>query len=177
MEEIIINYNFDLTISLYEKYFKFERKREFKKVPIFFLVGIVLTLLLIDVLFSVYIFWILGITTALIVGLFLLFYYLKFESFVKRFKKELLKEKNSEDMNFTFSFDEETINYKSKNENTKLNWNAVKEYIENDGDLYVYRENKILIDILSIKIIGPKNFKKIKEILTKKNKPQPFKKN
>ena len=62
----------------------------------------------------------------------------------------------------------ESLRYVSENSNTEIKWGMIKNYMENGTDLYLFRENRVLLDIISVDIIGKKRFEKFKEILNEK---------
>ena len=176
METVDVIFEENRTKELYNRYFKFERRREFKKVPSGILYGICTLLILIGVLVSMDILWILGVISASLLSIFLLYFFIRFQIAFNKFSSELEKKAKTLDKDFQFAFDSESISYKSENMNSELKWTMIKNYDLNGEDLYLYLENRELLDIISEKIIGSDRFRRFKEILVEKVKQMPNKK-
>ncbi len=168
METIELTVDLALTRMLFERYFKFELRRELKKVPIYFLLGMSTVLILLGLFSQIELLWILGIIFALLVSLFLLFYLIRFKIASTKILKYVLKKASAGDKHFVFSFDSVSINYKSDNKQTDINWELIKKYFINEKDVYLYLENQELLDIISESIIGEEKFNKFIEILKEK---------
>lgn len=172
METINITFEIDRSKDLYQKYFKFERNKEFKKVPIKLLFGLYFTMIVIGVFTKVDILWIIGLISSILTIGFLFYFFIKFQIAFNNFSSELEKKvlTNANDMNFQFSFNSESIAYKSENINSEIKWTMIKGYVINDQDIYLYMENRELLDIISESILGKEMFEKFKLLLSEKIK-------
>lgn len=151
--------------ELYTKYFRFERKRAFEKVPIKLLYGIWGVLVITGISFRIDALWIIGLISAALTSAFLLYYVIRFQIAFNTFLKELEKKAKSGDVNFQFGFDSENMVYKSENVYSEIKWNRIKEYAINGEDIYLYLENRELLDIISKRILGETMFDRFKSIL------------
>lgn len=173
MNTIDITFEIDRSKELYKKYFKFERKKEFKKAPVKLLYGLWVVLIIIGVSIQIDALWIIGLISATLTTVFLLFFLIKYQIAFNKFMKELEKKAQSDDNHFQFGFNSETIVYKSENINSEIKWTAIKGYVINDEDIYLYLENRQLLDIISKRIIKEKMFDHFKDMLLEKCKQMP----
>jgi len=141
-----------------------------------FLFALSAGMILVGAFTEIDILWILGLISAFLIGIFLLYFFVRFEIAFSKFSKELEKKAKSSDKNFQFSFDSETIVYKSENVNSEIKWTMVKDYQVNGKDLYLFLENRELFDIFSETIMGAEKFEKFKELVKVKMEPIPDKK-
>lgn len=170
MEVIDIIFEEDRSKEVYNRYFKFERQRELKKVPIWLIIGICSTMVIVGILFKVDILWILGLISIAFTAVYLLLFLLRFQIVINKFWKEFEKKTKTTDKEFQFSFNSDVIKYNSENLNTEIKWPMIKSYIVNDKDIYLYIENRELFDIISEDILGQDKFAIFKTILEKKVK-------
>lgn len=173
METINITFEIDRTKDLYQKYVKFERKKEFKKVPLKLLIGLFFTLIVIGVFTEVDILWILGLISSILTIGFIFYFFIKFQIAFNKFSSQLEKKvlTNANDLNFQFSFNSEMIAYKSENINSEIKWTMIKGYAINNQDIYLYLANRELLDIISESVLGKERFEKFKLLLSKKINP------
>ncbi|MGV3612779.1 MAG: YcxB family protein [Fluviicola sp.] len=82
--------------------------------------------------------------------------------------KELEKKAESDEKDFQFGFNSESIVYKSENVHSEIKWSMIKGYAINGEDIYLYIENRKLLDIISKQILGEKMFDHFKSILLEK---------
>ena len=155
METREIKYDLELTKKLYNRYFKYERKLLFQKIPIKTLFGLSILLIVIGIGLGIYMYWILGLILTTITAIFLLYYYFRFNMVINKFSKDLEKKAKSGDSDFQFSFDSEFIYYTGKNMNTEIKWDMIKSYNVNENDIYLFFGNRELMDITSEEILGP----------------------
>lgn len=167
---IDIQFEPDRSKALYKKYFKFERKREFRKVPIKLLYGLWAVLIIIGVYLQIDALWIIGFICAALTTVFLLYFFIKFQLVFNKFMKELEKRAASDDKDFQFGFNSESILYKSKNISSDIKWDTIKGYAINDNDIYLYIENRELLDIISKRILGEQMFENFKDLVLEKCK-------
>jgi hypothetical protein len=165
LNTVDIQFEFDRSKALYKKYFKFERKKAFGKVPIKLLYGIWAVLLIIGISARVDALWIIGLICIASTTLFLLYFFLKFQLAFNKFIKELEKKSKSEDLNFRFGFNSESIIYQSETLYSEIKWPAIKGYVLNDEDIYLYLENRKLLDIISKRILEERMFEDFKTML------------
>lgn len=165
MTIIDIQFEPDLSKALYKKYFKFERKREFRKVPIKLLYGLWVVLILIGVSLQIDALWIIGSICAALTTVFLLYFFIKFQLVFNKFMKELKKKAASDDKDFQFGFNSGSIIYKSRNISSEIKWDMIKGYAINDNDIYLYIENRELLDIISKRILGEEMFENFRKML------------
>lgn len=168
METINITFEIDRTKDLYQKYVKFERKKEFKKVPLKLLIGLFFTMVVIGVFTEVDILWILGLISSILTIGFIFYFFIKFQIAFNKFSSQLEKKVLTNDTNFQFSFNSEMIAYKSENINSEIKWTMIKGYVINDQDIYLYLANRELLDIISESLLGKEMFEKFKLLLTEK---------
>lgn len=168
MDTIAITFEIDQSKKRYEKYFKFERNREFKKVSITLLFGLYSLLILIGLVTKVEILWIIGVICSILTAGFLFYFFIRFQIAFYKFSKELEKKALSNDKNFQFSFNSESIRYKSENINSEIKLTIIKDFVINDNDIYLYLENRELLDIISESILGREMFEKFKSLLSEK---------
>jgi hypothetical protein len=173
LNTIDVIFEIDRSKELYKKYFKFERKKEFRKTPIKLLYGLWVVLIIIGLSIQIEALWIIGLICAALTTLFLLYFFIKFQVAFSKFMKELEKKAESDDNHFQFGFNSESIVYKSENINSEIKWTAIKGYVINDEDIYLYIENRQLLDIISKRIIKEKMFDDFKDILLEKCKQMP----
>jgi len=165
MTTVDIPFDIERNLKLNQKYFDYKAKKEFQKVPAKLIIGIGLAIILLGIVLDNPVFFGLGIIMISVLGLFMLYYYLKFRSVFAKFKKELHKAKAHDTQ---FSFDTNGIRYKTKNTDVTFQWDIISNYIENEGDLYLFQDNKKLFNIISSTTIGKENYSKFKEILYSK---------
>jgi hypothetical protein len=168
VETINITFEIDRTKDLYQKYVKFERKKEFKKVPLKLLIGLFFTMVVIGVFTEVDILWILGLISSILTIGFIFYFFIKFQIAFNKFSSQLEKKVLTNDTNFQFSFNSEMIAYKSENINSEIKWTMIKGYVINDQDIYLYLANRELLDIISESLLGKEMFEKFKLLLTEK---------
>lgn len=168
METAEVIFDLKRTKAIYARYFNFERSRELKKVHPRILFVVSGLLIFLGLFLEVDILWIIGSIAAVLTGVFLLFFVLRFEIAYKKYIKELERLNESSEKDFQFSFDMESLRYVSENSNTEIKWGMTKNYMENGTDLYLFGENRVLLDIISVGIIGKERFEKFKEILNEK---------
>ncbi|PHR49150.1 MAG: hypothetical protein COA32_03620 [Fluviicola sp.] len=168
METAEVIFDLKRTKAIYARYFNFERSRELKKVHPRILFVVSGLLIFLGLFLEVDILWIIGSIAAILTGIFLLFFVLRFEIAYNKYIKELERHKESPNRNFQFSFDMEFLRYVSKNSNTEIKWGMIKNYMENGTDLYLFGENRVLLDIISAGIIGKERFEKFRELLNEK---------
>lgn len=169
MKPIEITANSERTKRLYKQYFRFERKRELQKFPFTVALAPCLLFICIGLLASIDFLLVLGYISFGIVSLFILFHLAKFEIYYYRLMK-FVEERSSH--NFIFSFNEDEIIYESEEGATQLKWTAIKGYTKNNTEIYIYRDQKQLIDIISKQIIKEETFNLFKDILHKKSIPE-----
>lgn len=170
MNTTSITFNIDQSKKLYKKYFQFERNREFKKVSVKLLFGCYFVLIVVGVVATVDVLWIMGFISCVLTTIFLLYYFLRFQIECNKFSKELEKKALSKDKNFQFSFNSESIFYSSETINSEIKWTGIKDFAINDTDIYLYLENRELLDIISEDILGREMFEKFKSLVSKKLK-------
>ncbi|WP_294671280.1 YcxB family protein [uncultured Fluviicola sp.] len=170
MTTIDIQFDPHRSKELYTKYFRFERKKAFEKVPIKLLYGIWGVLVITGISLRIDALWIIGLISAALTTAFLLYYVIRFQIAFTAFLKELEKKAKSDEVNFQFGFDSESVVYKSENVYSEIKWNRIKEYAINGEDIYLYLENRELLDIISKRILGETMFDRFKTILLEKCK-------
>jgi hypothetical protein len=168
LNTIDITFETDRSKELYQKYFKFERKREFGKVPIKLLYGLCLVLIITGVFIKVDALWIIGLISAALTTVFLLYFLIKFQIAFNKFMKGLERKAQSDDKDFQFGFNSESIVYKSESMHSEIKWTTIKGYVINGEDIYLYLENRELLDIISKSIIKEKMFDDFKYMLLEK---------
>jgi hypothetical protein len=127
-------------------------------------------MIVIGVSTAVDILWIIGLISSILTIGFLFYFFIKFQIAFNNFSSELEKKVLSNEMNFQFSFNTESITYKSENMNSEIKWTMIKGYVINDQDIYLYMENRELLDIISARILGKEMFEKFKLLLSEKIK-------
>lgn len=167
LETIDLIFEVEKTRELYKRYFKFQRKKEFKKIPSVTLLSISALLALIGYFVKIDLLWIIGLISASLVSIFLFYYFIRFQIAYTNYSVKLKNSYKYLDKNFQFLFDSENIVYKSKNMTSEIKWNLITDYDVNGKDLYLFMENRELFDIISEQIIGKYQFDIFKEILTK----------
>lgn len=165
MESTSVVFDLDKTKVTFKRYFEFERKREIKKIPLKLLLVLILVLLSLGLYFGNEILFLFSISIVSILGLFLLYFILHFEIVCRKFIKNLEKQAESLEMNFEFSFDSESMRYKSKDANSEIKWSIIKDYQRNGEDLYLFLENRELFEIISEEILGSDKFVMFEKIL------------
>ncbi|WP_343635651.1 YcxB family protein [Fluviicola sp.] len=168
LNTIDITFEIDRSKELYKKYFKFERKREFKKAPVKFLYGLWAVLIIIAISLQIDALWIIGFICAVLTTVFFLYFFIKFQMAFNKFIKELEKKAGSDDKDFQFGFNSESIIYKSRNISSEIKWDMINGYIINDDDIYLYIENRELLDIISKRILEEQIFENFKSMLFEK---------
>lgn len=165
MKSISINFDSQITEGIYKRYFKFERKRFFKNVPVteLYLSFGIFTVL--GVLFDVFLILILGAISLSLFSIYIGFHYLQFALFVKRGKKYLNEMSGIMDNHYEFSFNDEMMIYKSENTSSETKWAMVDRYDINEGDVYLFLKEGRLFDIISGQIIGQDNYQAFLGIL------------
>ncbi|WP_448928266.1 YcxB family protein [Fluviicola sp.] len=168
MNTIDILFEINRSKELYKKYFQFERKREFRKAPVKLLYGLWAILIISGLSTQIDALWIIGLISAALTTVFLLYFLIKFQIAFNKFMKELEKKAESDEKDFQFGFNSESIVYKSENVHSEIKWSMIKGYAINGEDIYLYIENRKLLDIISKQILGEKMFDHFKSILLEK---------
>jgi hypothetical protein len=168
LESIEIIFDLTKVKAIYARYFNFERSRALKKVRPRLLFVVSGLLIFFGLFLEVDVLWIIGLIVAVLTGVFLTYIIIRFEMAYNAYLKEIVRHKDSSDRNFQFSFDSDTIKYVSKNMNAEMKWEMIKSFKDNGTDLYLFRDNKELLDIISETIIGEERFEKFGEMLSDK---------
>lgn len=150
----------------YKRYFKFERERKLKKMPSQLIFGLSAVMVMVGVFFNIDSLWILGVITAAIAAISLFYFFLRFQIASSQYLKKL--DKKSTQVDFQFSFDADSILYKSEDVSTELNWTLIKAYVINDKDIYLYLADGELLDIITESILGEDKFARFKALLSEK---------
>ena len=168
MESIDLVFDANRTRALYDKFVKYQRKRYFRKIPIGYLLIFFTGMILIGVMTRIDFIWILAVISISLISIFLLFFVIRFQIWITKFKKQTEENAQIVDKNFQFAFNTEKMVYTSENIVLEIKWNKIKNYDLNDGDLYLFLENQQLQDIISEKIIGREKFESFSEIVKEK---------
>lgn len=165
MEVIDITYEEDRTQDVYSRYFKFERARELKKLPLLLIAVVCSSMFVLGLVLNINLLWIIGLIGAAITALYLLIFLIRFQLAINKYMQELEKKAQTMDKEFQFSFDSNGIKYTSENFNSEIKWPMIKSYVFNDNDIYLFLANKALLDIISEEILGKEKFEKLKGVL------------
>lgn len=168
MEVIDVIFEEDRSKEAFAKYFKYERQRGLKQVPILLIAIVCSSMIILGLLFKIDILWILGLVSAAVAAVYLLIYFLRFQIVINKYFNEFDKKAKTADKEFQFSFDSECIKYNSKNLNSEIKWPMIKSYFINGEDIYLYLANRELLDIISEEILGSEKFAKFKALLNEK---------
>jgi hypothetical protein len=171
MTSIDITFNPERSKKLFKNYFAYERKREFKKVPIVLLYSVCFLLIGIDWFADLHLLWKIGFGALILITSYILFYLLKFQLALNRINKEIELAAKSSPIQFQFSFDSEGVTYASEHEYSQMKWELIKTFAVNGEDIYLFTENHKLLEIISPSIIGQEHFDHFKELLSSKVKP------
>lgn len=171
MTPIDITFNPELSKKLFKKYFAYQRKREFKKVPIVLLYSVCFLLIGIDWFADLHLLWKIGFGALILITSYILFYLLKFQLAFNRINKEIELAAKSSSTQFQFSFNSDGMTYITEHTNSQVKWELIKAFVVNGEEIYLFKENQKLLDIISPSIIGQEHFDHFKELLSSKVKP------
>jgi len=168
MSTFDLTFDLDLALKLHKRYFSYEwkignQKSWIRIPPIVFILMIVLG--------SVFSIWPLTLTGVLALFSFiayLLFYYIRYKIYVKRYLKDLARRSSLADKEYQWSYDETSIRTISKNFSSEVKWDIIKSYLENGTDLYLFYNTGHLADIISAEIMGEKNYEIFKQFVKSK---------
>lgn len=169
MESINIIFDIERSSKVYKKYFAFEFKRTIKRFPIFWITAVSAGFIIFGIV-SIIDMWItLGLIILLGFVVYILYCFIRFKISENNCLKQLEQLDISSERDFVFSFDENEIKYESKNTNSKITWELIKYYTENQNDLYLFLENHQLYDIISKSTMRKEKYEKFKKILERKS--------
>lgn len=171
MESLEITYNPEQSKKIFRKYFQFRQKQELRKLPIAWIFGLCIVLILAGILFKADFFWILGLIIFGCVSMFLGTFIFRYRLVMIRFFKDLDRQTPQSEHVFLFSFDPEGISKKSQNVYNTIKWELIRSFEEHENDLYLYFENGELVDIISQSVLGNDLFEKFRNILVEKVTP------
>ncbi len=165
MRTIEIDTDIKLNLGLFRKYYNYERKKVLTRFPYLLLFLLSTLIFLIGLILEIKISFYFGIIMSSIIVLFLLYVFISYRFYYLKFERDYKKSFILSEKQFTFSFNDKEISYTSANSNRQIKWNLIKSFEENDGDLYLYLEDKSLLDIISKSIMGKDAYKDFKEIV------------
>ncbi len=171
MEITTVTFDFERSKKLYEKYFSYEQKRLFRKIPSYAILLVGLGFILLGWFMHVNFLISFGLAMYGVLGVVRLYYTYQFQSVKNKFFKELKTSEFAEEQCFKFKFDSERIIHESENSNTEITWKMIQSYFINDGDIYLFTKNKQLYDIISQSIIGLEHYEKFRVLLVEKVNP------
>lgn len=165
MNTIKVEFDFERDKKIFKKYFKYEWKRGTKYYPNHIILCSAIFFLFLGYFLENFFVSFLGGIMLFLALCFWGFHFLRYQFQIKGFLNQL---KNNKKSPFVFKFDEDNIEFSSEEFNTKLKWNYIKNYEENNGDVYLFHERRELINIISELIIGKEFYKEFLMILKQK---------
>lgn len=172
METVTVDFDADRALKAYRKYFDYNRQEQVKRIPLVWLMGVGAVFLVIG-LFTQVSLWlsigavVLGGAGLSAAGIWML-YTLKFRSFSKHFRKDA----SISELSFEFGFDEDGMSTKAEQVYSRVKWEIIAYYIEDDGDIYLILRNGRLHDVISEAVLGKEKYEKFRGILKLREIPK-----
>lgn len=168
MENLNTVINPDIMQKIIAEYYRFERKKQFKKLPIKFIFGFLGFIILIGFITNITLLMSIGLTSLAVITLFFSYVLLKFEFAKNKALASFNKKPNLTDANHQFSFNETELIYTSQLSYSIVKWEMIHDYAINGTELYLYMIDNELFDIYSPKLMGEVEFNAFKTLVIRK---------
>jgi len=162
-----LDFDPEFMMEVYKRHFRYEERRRWKLGPYYFMAGAFVVLIILGVLFDTPAATIWGFL--LLVILFtILFPLFSYRLRVRRYLRQLWKQRKDETTRFTVAFNEDLICYTTDTYETKIKWLDFESVEENGSETYLFREGREIFDIIVQDRIGPDLYQKFKEVAFRK---------
>jgi hypothetical protein len=160
MTTLKLKRNSELSMELWERYFKFEWKRKLKKEPLIRICSALTLLFFISYFFTLH--PILLLAAVISLG-YVIYSAAHFFSRKRKYLNYIRKDRTDE---YEFSYSENGVQYKTIETESILAWSHFGSYELNGSEIYLYDKTRgVIRDIISKQISGEEHFSKLKELI------------